>query len=180
MHAGRVAYTDFPKLRCCAKRPTPLFSQRNLKSSAPCAHLLGASKCFHKSGFASGSGRVAYTDSPKLRCCAKRPTPLFSQRNLKSSAPCAHLLGASKCQYKGGFAHGTGRVAYLAYVSGLGRARNALRLVLSRAVRASCNPATAMISRGNAHRTALCKSFPYRFEQGLRPRSSCVPPCRRW
>ena len=69
---------------------------------------------------------------------AYQSTKLFSQRTLKNfvrqhslfrrvKVPFRRwlsvILGASKCQYKGGFTHGTGRVAYLAYViSGLGRA----------------------------------------------------------
>ena len=64
-----------------------------------------------------------------------QPTSLLSQRTLKIFAPCAHLLGASKCFHKGGFPVRTGRVAYFAYASGLGAQGNALREVLSRAVK---------------------------------------------
>ena len=66
---------------------------------------------------------------------AKRPTQLLSQSILKIFAPCAVFLGASKCFHKGGFPVRTGRVAYLSYASGLGVQGNALREVLSRAVR---------------------------------------------
>ena len=69
--------------------------------------------------------RVAYFCTRAVCACGETP----HQRCYN-----APFLGASKCPYKGGFARGTGRVAYLAYVSGLGRARNALRLVLSRPV----------------------------------------------
>ena len=75
--------------------------------------------------------------SANISRLAKRPTPLLSQRILKifRALRCnfrrvrmpfrrwlSVILGASKCQYKGGFTRETGRVAYLAYVSGLGRA----------------------------------------------------------
>ena len=110
--------------------------------------ILGASKCQYKGGFPVRTGRVAYfrtravwgvRETPLDWCfhatcawrtrisanisrLAKRPTQLLSQSILKIFAPCAVFLGASKCFHKGGFARGTGRVAYLTYVSGLGRA----------------------------------------------------------
>ena len=76
------------------------------------------------------------TEIPQLGISAFFYTSLFSQRILKIFAPCAVILGMSKCFHKGGFPVRTGRVAYFAYASGLGVQGNALREVLSRAVSA--------------------------------------------
>ena len=50
----------------------------------------------------------------KLGISAYQLTQLLSQRILKIFAPCAHLLEASECRSGGGFANGSGCVAYAA------------------------------------------------------------------
>ena len=71
----------------------------------------------------------------KSAVARETPYSTFPRKQPKIFAPCAHLLGASKCFYKSGFPVRGGRVAYLSYASGLRVQGNALREVLSRPVK---------------------------------------------